>query len=171
MTLLHQRQQKQMSAIKKPWEQEVNNVAMTEKKIGLTKVWEKLTTSDNKDKDTATTTQAHFAEVTGVLNEATCFSQSWAPLWAWLWRQCQYCTQKKTHMKLTEAMIEVWGLIGVAVWVSKREWHNEIAMIRQLSWVDVGVVQKKSWKKVKGRKKIYSHTLQQWIALSAQQVR
>jgi len=49
---------------------------VTEKKIKSTEVCEESTTSDNKDNDAAETTQAHFAEVTGTLNEATCFSQS-----------------------------------------------------------------------------------------------
>ncbi len=80
MTLLHQRQQRQMSAIKEPQEQEVNSVAATKKKIKPAEVCEESTTSDNKDDDTAKTTQAHFAEVTDTLDEAMCFSQSQASL-------------------------------------------------------------------------------------------
>jgi len=49
---------------------------MTEKKIKPARVCEELTTSDNKDDDAAAATQAHFAEVTGMLKEATHFSQS-----------------------------------------------------------------------------------------------
>ncbi len=37
--------------------------------------------------------------------------------------------------------------------------------------IDVGVVWKRSWKKVKERKKIYSCALWQWITLSVQQAR
>jgi len=76
MTLLHQRQQKQMSAIRKSQEQEVSSVAVTEKRIKSAEVCEESTTSDNKGDDAAETTQAHFAEVTDALNEAACFSQS-----------------------------------------------------------------------------------------------
>jgi len=47
----------------------------TEKKIKLAGVCEESTTSDDKGDDTVATTQAHFAEVTGALNEATHFSQ------------------------------------------------------------------------------------------------
>jgi len=65
-----------MSTIKKSQEQEVNNVAVTEKKIKLTEVCKELTTSDDKDNDAAAATQAHFTEVTDALNEATHFSQS-----------------------------------------------------------------------------------------------
>jgi len=39
-----------------------------------------LTSSDDKDNDAVTATQAHFAEVTGALNEVTHFSQSQASL-------------------------------------------------------------------------------------------
>ncbi len=131
MTLLHQRQQKQMSAIKESWEWEVNSVAMTRKSIKSAEVCEELTSSDDKDNDAAVTTQAHFTEVTDMLKEATCFSQSWASLWEWLWSQCQYHTQKM-HMKLTEAMIKVRLLIDVVIWVSKQKQHKEIAIVRWL---------------------------------------
>jgi len=80
MTLLHQRQQKQMSTIKRSQEQEVNSVVMTRKRIKSAEVCEKSTTSDDKDNDAAMTTQAHFTEVTGTLDEAACFSQSQASL-------------------------------------------------------------------------------------------
>ncbi len=75
MTLLHQRQQKQMSTIRESQEQEVSDVAATEKRIESTEVCEELTSSDNKDNDAVAATQTHFAEVTGTLKEATCFSQ------------------------------------------------------------------------------------------------
>ena len=75
MTLLHQRQQKQMSAIRESQEQEVSNVAVTEKGIESAEVCKESITSDDKDDGAAATTQAHFAEVTGVLDEATRFSQ------------------------------------------------------------------------------------------------
>ena len=75
MTLLHQRQQKQMSAIEKPQEQEANDVAVTRKRIESAEVCKESTTSDNKDNDAVVTTQAHFTEVTGTLDEATRFSQ------------------------------------------------------------------------------------------------
>jgi len=65
-----------MSAFKKPQEQRINNVAVTEKKIKSAEVCEELTFSDNKDNDAAVTTQAHFTEVTDTLDEAACFSQS-----------------------------------------------------------------------------------------------
>jgi len=107
MTLLHWRQQRWVSAIKGPQEWGVNSVAVTKKRMRSAEVWGKSTTSDNKDKATATATQAHFAEVTDALDEAMHFSQPWASLWAWPWSQCQYCTQKM-HMKLTEVIIEVW---------------------------------------------------------------
>ncbi len=96
-----------MSAIRESWEQKVSDVAVTEKKIESAEVCEKSTTSDNKDDDVVMTTQARFTEVTDTLDEAMCFSQSQASLWAWPWSQCQYCTQKM-RMKLTEAIIEVW---------------------------------------------------------------
>ena len=76
MTLLHQRQQRQMSAIKGSQEQGANSVAVTKKKIESAGVCKESTTSDNKDDDAAGATQAHFTEVTGALNEATHFSQS-----------------------------------------------------------------------------------------------
>jgi len=69
-----------MSAIKKPQEQEVNDVAATRKRIKSAEVCEESTSSDNKDDDAVTATQAHFAEVTDTLNEAMCFSQSQASL-------------------------------------------------------------------------------------------
>jgi len=53
---------------------------VTEKRIKLTEVCKESTTSDNKDNDAAVTTQAHFTEVTGALDEAVCFSQSQASL-------------------------------------------------------------------------------------------
>ena len=65
-----------MSTIKEPQEQEVNSVAATKKKIKPAEVCEESTTSDNKDDDAAAATQAHFAEVTDTLDEATRFSQS-----------------------------------------------------------------------------------------------
>jgi len=65
-----------MSTIREPQEQEVNDVAVTEKKIKSAKVCRESITSDNKDNDAAVTTQAHFTEVTGALDEATHFSQS-----------------------------------------------------------------------------------------------
>jgi len=80
MTLLHQRQQKQMSTIKKSQEQEINSVAVTKKRIKSTEVCEELTSFDDKDDDAATATQTHFAEVTDTLKEAMCFSQSQASL-------------------------------------------------------------------------------------------
>jgi len=69
-----------MSTIEKSQEQEVNNVTATEKRIRLTEVCEESTSSDNKDSDAVTITQAHFAEITDALNEAACFSQSQASL-------------------------------------------------------------------------------------------
>jgi len=75
MTLLHQRQQKQMSTIREPQEQRVNSVATMRKKIKSAEVCRELTTSDNKGDGAAAATQAHFVKVTGVLNEATHFSQ------------------------------------------------------------------------------------------------
>ena len=75
MTLLHQRQQRQMSTIRRSQEQRVSDVAMTEKRIKSAEVCRESTTSDNKDDDAAAATQACFAEVTGALNEATHFSQ------------------------------------------------------------------------------------------------
>ena len=95
-----------MSAIKRSWEQEINSVAVTKKGIKSAEVCKESTSSDNKDNDAAVTTQAHFAEVTNTLDEATHFSQSWASLWEWLWSQCQYHTQKM-RMKLTKVMIKV----------------------------------------------------------------
>jgi len=53
---------------------------MTEKKIKPAGVCEESTTSDNKDDDAAVTTQAHFTEVTDMLDEAMHFSQPQAPL-------------------------------------------------------------------------------------------
>jgi len=49
---------------------------VSEKKIKSAKVCEESTSSDNKDNDAAAATQAHFAEVTDTLDEATHFSQS-----------------------------------------------------------------------------------------------
>jgi len=49
---------------------------VTEKKIEPAEVCKESTSSDDKDDDAAATTQAHFAEVTDALNEATHFSQS-----------------------------------------------------------------------------------------------
>ena len=69
-----------MSTIKRPQEQKINDVAVTKKKIESAEVCEELTSSDNKDDDTAVTTQACFAEVTDTLNEAMCFSQPQASL-------------------------------------------------------------------------------------------
>ena len=69
-----------MSTIKESQEQEINSVAVTEKRIKSAEVCEESTTSDNKDDDAAKTTQAHFAEVTDTLDEAMCFSQSQASL-------------------------------------------------------------------------------------------
>ena len=69
-----------MSTIKESQEQEVNDVAATEKKIKLAEVCEESITSDNKDNDAAAATQAHFTEVTNALDEAMCFSQSQASL-------------------------------------------------------------------------------------------
>jgi len=80
MTLLHQRQQRQMSAIKGSQEQGANSVAVTKKKIEPAGVCKESTTSDNKDNDAAETTQAHFTEVTDTLDEAVCFSQPQASL-------------------------------------------------------------------------------------------
>ena len=80
MTLLHQRQQKQMSAIKESQEQEINSVAVTEKSIKSAEVCRELTSSNDKDDDAAVTTQAHFIKVTDTLNEAMHFSQSQASL-------------------------------------------------------------------------------------------
>jgi len=64
-----------MSAIREPQEQGVSDVAATEKEIESAEVCKELTTSDNKDDDAAAATQAHFAEVTDALDEATRFSQ------------------------------------------------------------------------------------------------
>ena len=64
-----------MSAIKRSQEQEVNSVAATEKSIESAEVCEESTSSDNKDDNAAMTTQAHFAEMTNTLDEATHFSQ------------------------------------------------------------------------------------------------
>jgi len=47
----------------------------TEKKIESAEVCKESTSSDNKNNDAVTATQAHFTEVTDTLNEATCFSQ------------------------------------------------------------------------------------------------
>jgi len=69
-----------MSAIKKPQEQETNDVAATEKRIKLAEVCRESTSSDDKDNNAVTATQAHFTEVTDTLKEATCFSQSQASL-------------------------------------------------------------------------------------------
>jgi len=107
MTLLHWRQQKQMSAVKESQEWGVNNVAMTEKKIESAEVCKESTSSDDKDDNVAAATWAHFVKVTDTLDEVMCFSQPQALSWEWLWSQCQYHTQK-THMKLTEVMIEIW---------------------------------------------------------------
>jgi len=49
-------------------------VAVTEKRIKSAKVCRESISSDNKDDDTAVTTQAHFTEVTDILDEAMCFS-------------------------------------------------------------------------------------------------
>jgi len=95
-----------MSAIKGSWEWEINSVAVMKKKIKPAEVCEESTSSDNKDDNAAMTTQAHFAEMTNTLDEATHFSQSWASLQEWLWSQCQYHTQKM-RMKLTEVMIKI----------------------------------------------------------------
>jgi len=46
------------------------------KSIESAEVYEELTSSDDKDDDAAAITQAHFAEVTDTLDEATHFSQS-----------------------------------------------------------------------------------------------
>jgi len=131
MTLLHWRQQKQMSTIRESWEWEVSSVAVTKKRIKLTEVCRESTSSDNKDNDAAAAMQTHFTEVTDTLEEAVHFSWSQASLWEWFWSQCQYCTQK-THMKLTEVMIEVQLLIGVVIWLSKRKQCDKIATVRQL---------------------------------------
>jgi len=69
-----------MSAIKRSQEQKVNDVAVTEKRIELTEVCKELTSSDNKNDDAVTATQAHFAEVTDTLDEVMHFSQSQASL-------------------------------------------------------------------------------------------
>jgi len=69
-----------MSTIKRSQEQKVNDVAVTKKKIESAEVCEELTSSNNKDDDTAVTTQVCFAEVTDTLNEVTCFSQLQASL-------------------------------------------------------------------------------------------
>jgi len=65
-----------MSTIKESQEQEINSVAVTEKRIKPAEVCEESTTSDNKDDDAAVATQACFVKVTDTLNEAACFSQS-----------------------------------------------------------------------------------------------
>ncbi len=49
---------------------------MTKKRIKSAEVCEESTTSDDKDDDAAAATQAHFTEVTDMLDEATCFSRS-----------------------------------------------------------------------------------------------
>jgi len=64
-----------MSTIRESQEQEINNVAATEKDIKSAEVCEESTSSDNKDNDAAEATQAHFTEVTGALDEAMHFSQ------------------------------------------------------------------------------------------------
>jgi len=69
-----------MSTIKESQEQETSDVITTEKKIKPAEVCEELTSSDNKDNDTAAATQTHFVKVTGTLEEAACFSQSQALL-------------------------------------------------------------------------------------------
>jgi len=69
-----------MSTIRESQKQKVNSVVATEKRIKLTEVCEELTSSNNKDNDTVTTTQAHFTEVTDTLDEAACFSQPQASL-------------------------------------------------------------------------------------------
>jgi len=69
-----------MSTIKGSQEQETNNVAATKKNIKSAEVCEELTSSKNKDNDAAAATQAHFAEVTDTLDEATHFSQPQASL-------------------------------------------------------------------------------------------
>jgi len=48
---------------------------VTEKKIESAEVCRELTSSDDKDDDTATATQACFTEMTDTLDEATHFSQ------------------------------------------------------------------------------------------------
>jgi len=65
-----------MSTIRESQEQKINDVAATEKSIKSVKVCEESTSSDNKDDDAVTATQACFTEVTDTLNEAMCFSQS-----------------------------------------------------------------------------------------------
>jgi len=65
-----------MSAIKRSQKQEISNVTVTEKRIKPAEVCEESITSDNKDDDTAAATQAHFTEVTDMLDEAMHFSQS-----------------------------------------------------------------------------------------------
>jgi len=129
--LLHLRQQEQLSADNESQKWGASRMIATERRIKPEGVWGESTTSDNKDKGTAAATQAHFAEVTDALDEATRFSQPWAPLWAWPWSQCQYHTQK-TRIKLTEAMIEVWGLIGIVIWVSKQGQCEKVATVWQL---------------------------------------
>jgi len=131
ITLLHLRQQEWLSTDSEPQEQGASEMIATEREIKPEGVWGESTTSDNKGEGTAAATQAHFAGVTGALDEAVRFSRSWASLWAQPWSQCQYCTQK-TRIKLTEAMIEVWGLIGVVVWVSKQRQCEKIATVWQL---------------------------------------
>jgi len=76
MTLLHQRQQKQMSAIEESQEQETNSVTATETETKSAEVCRELTSFNDKDNDAAAATQTCFTEVTDTLDEAVHFSQS-----------------------------------------------------------------------------------------------
>ena len=69
-----------MSTIRESQEQKINDVAATEKSIKSVEVCEESTSSDNKDNDAVTATQAHFAKVTDTLEEAMRFSQPQALL-------------------------------------------------------------------------------------------
>jgi len=69
-----------MSTIKELQEWEINDVTATEKNIKSAEVCEELTSSNDKDDDVATATQAHFVKVTNTLDEATHFLQSQASL-------------------------------------------------------------------------------------------
>jgi len=146
MTLLHWRQQRQISTIKEPQKWEINSVTVTETEIESAEVCRESTSFDDKDDDAAAATQTCFVKVTDTLDEAVCFSQPQALLWEWLWSQCQYHTQK-TRMKLTEVMIKVWLLIDIVIWVLKREQHNEIATVRWLMLMLCEREVERKWKK------------------------
>ncbi len=135
-----------MSAIKRSWEWEINDVTVTRTEIKLTEVCRESTSFNDKDNDAAATMWTHFAEVTDTLDEVMHFSQSQTSLQEWFWSQCQYCTQK-TCMKLTEVMIKIQLLIGVVIWVLKQKQHNKIVTVRQLMLMLCEREVERKWKK------------------------